>query len=481
MTMIKHKYPKLGLMIIGLFFIITSCKKIIDRDIIQSPTEANAFKTPADINHGVAGAYAILRTFLPDQVFLFGDIQGENFNKAKNGGSRLETDLQRRSGVGDLYQAGAGNWNGYYKTIAQCNLLLETIPKISGYQVNEKERYIGEAKFIRALCYFYLARLYGDVPLSTKAVEITNIPRAPQEEVFKLINEDLDVAISSLQNNYTEKSTRATKGAAAAIKAHVMGWLRKYDECEKLCNTVITGGTYSLVQDSAALISIFIGKSQEGIFELDFDSRNNELQRNKVYGRTLGRPWYKDQSDGGGGTDDYVLGFTPANRALLFPTGVRDTRRDVWFIKDTWTKEILFFGKYRTLKAQGDTASQNINESNIVITRLADVILLRAEALEALGRPGEAITELNKIRNRAKRPVYTSGGVLADTILIERRKELIGEGHYFFDLVRTRKMAKYHSKIKQADWYEAGAWLLPLTAANIAASNFVLTQNSFWR
>ncbi|SHG09284.1 RagB/SusD family nutrient uptake outer membrane protein [Pedobacter caeni] len=481
--MIKDKTQKIGLVIICLLFVLASCKKIIDRDIIQSPTAANAFRAPSDINHGLAGAYNMLRTFLPDQVFLFGDIQADNFNKAKNVGSRMETDLQRRAGVNDLIQAGAGNWNGYYTTISQCNLILEKIPTISGYTAGEKERYLGEARFLRALSYFYLVRLYGGVPLIMKSVDISNVGRSTQEEIFKAISDDLDAAISNLEVSYSnaDRAVRADKGAAKAIKAHLMGWMHKYDECEKLCNEVITSGKYSLVRDSTALLNIFVGKSPEGIFELDFDSKNNELQKNKMYNRTLGRPWYKDQSDGGGGTDEYVLGFTPAVRAVLFPKGVRDIRRDVWFIKSTWDSEILYFGKYRTLKAQGDTTSQNINESNLIITRLSDIILLRAEALDALNRPGEAMTELNKIRERAKRPNYTGGGILADTILLERRKELMGEGQYFFDLVRTRKMAKLHSKIKQADWYEKGAWLLPISSSIIAASNYVITQNEFWK
>lgn len=481
--MLKDKTQKVGIVLIGLFFILASCNKILDRDIILSPTDNNAFESPEDVNHALAGGYVLLRNVLPDKLFLFGDVQADNFNNPKNKGSRTETDLQRRSGIADLIQAGAGDWNGFYKTIAQCNLVLERIPTVSGYKIDQKERYIGEAKFLRALCYFYLSRFYGEVPIVLNSVDISNIARSTQDKVFEQINSDLDDAILKLKNTNPDgdKNIRATKGAAIAIKAHAMAWLRKYDECEKLCNTVMTMGSYSLVTDSAALINIFIGKSQEGIFELDFDSKNNELQKNKMYNRALGRPYYKDQSDGGGGTDDYVLGFTQTVRKTLFPDANRDIRRDVWFVKDTWTKDILYFGKYRTLQSQGDTTSQNINESNLIVTRLADVILLRAEALESLGRTPEAVTELNKIRNRAKRTTYKSGGILADTILLERRKELLGEGHYFFDLVRTRLMAKYHSKIKQADWYEKGAWLLPISASNIAASNFVITQNEFWK
>ncbi|MDR6783032.1 hypothetical protein ABIE26_000480 [Pedobacter africanus] len=481
--MLKYKTQKAAIVLIVLFFTLMSCKKILERDIILSPTDANAFESPEDVNHALAGAYVLLRDILPDKLFLFGDVQADNFNNPKNKSSRTETDLQRRSGIGDLIQAGAGDWNGFYKTIAQCNLILERIPGVQGYTLDQKERYTGEAKFLRALCYFYLARFYGDVPLILNSVDISNVARSPQDKVFELINADLDDAILKLRvaSPDGDKNIRATKGAAIAIKAHAKAWQQKYDECEKLCNTVMTMGNYSLITDSAALINIFIGKSQEGIFELDFDSKNNELQKNKMYNRTLGRPYYKDQSDGGGGTDDYVLGFTQTVRKVLFPDANRDIRRDVWFVKDTWTKDILYFGKYRTLKAQGDTTSQNINESNMIITRLADIILLRAEALNALGRTSESAVELNKIRNRAKRTTYKGDGILADTILLERRKELLGEGHYFFDLVRTRLMAKYHSKIKQADWYEKGAWLLPISPSNIAASNFVITQNEFWK
>lgn len=470
--------------------LLFSCKKILDPEIIEMPTAANAITAPADVEKAVAAAYSYLRAVVPDKVFLMGDVRADVFSSySQSVNVRPETPIATNT-ASALLNNGGGNWNQFYTVIAQCNLILEKIPTILNYDPSLRSRHIGEASFIRALTYFYLVRFWGDVPVNLKSVNIDNLSRAPQADVFKLIQSDLDIAIADLALDYKDgtKAVRATKGAAWAIKAHVRGWLQDYAGCEKLCDSVITQGPYSLVTDTLNLISIFVGKSNEGIFELNFDANARELQKNKVYNRTLGRPWYNDQSDGSGGTDKFILSPTRPQLDKMFPPSAQDARLFTWFDHATYLQGVgpsndrIFLGKYKTLQLKGDTSSQNINESNIIITRLADIMLLRAEALAspALNRAGEAAVLLNKVRQRAYTTPYTGGGSLPDTILLERRKELIGEGQYFFDLVRTRKLDK-DSKITAGDWYQTGAWLLPIDQLIIAKSNFMITQNDYWK
>ncbi|MBB6236222.1 hypothetical protein HDC90_000833 [Pedobacter sp. AK013] len=497
--LIKRK-SKILLVVLMAFALLFSCKKILNPDVIDIPTEGNAITSAADVEKAISAAYSFLRYVVPDKVFLMGDMRADAFSSySQSSNTKIETTIATNT-IAPLTNNGGGNWNDFYKVIAQCNLILEKIPQISTYDEATKKRHIGEASFIRGLTYFYLTRFWGDVPLNLKSINLDNIPRAPKADVFKQINADLDVAIANLQLSYAadDIAVRATKGAAWAIKAHVMGWMQDYSSCEKLCDSVITRGPYTLVADTNNLVSIFIGKTKEGIFELNFDANAREVQKNRVYNRTLGRPWYKDQSDGGGGTEKFILSPTTAQMNQMFIPGTKDARRFTWFVKEAYGKPFqvgkdifnndatsgsrYYLGKYRTLQLKGDTSSQNINESNIIITRLSDILLLRAEALasNSVNRPAEAITLLNRVRARAYAKPYTSGGDLQDTILLERKKELIGEGQYFFDLVRTRKLAKY-SKITAANWYETGAWLLPIDQTIIAKSNFVITQNDFWK
>lgn len=481
--LINRKY-KLIFMVLLSCALLFSCKKILNPDVIDIPTDANAFTSAADIDKGLAAAYSFLRTVVPDKVFLMGDMRANVFSSySQVENTRVETPIATNTSAA-LLNNGGGNWNGFYRAIAQCNLILDKMSGIAVYDEVTRKRHIGEASFIRALSYFYLVRFWGDVPLNLKSVDFDNIPRSPKADVFKQINADLDVAIANLQIEYAtgDKAVRATKGAAWAIKAHVMGWNQDYAACEKLCDSVITKGGYSLVTDTNNLVSIFTGKSSEGIFELNFDANLREVQKNRVYNRTLGMPWYKDQSDGGGGSNKFLLTPTRAQLNQMFVPGAKDGRKFTWFIRTSYATDRVFLGKYRTLQLKGDTSSQNINESNIIITRLSDIMLLRAEALASpsVGRPAEAITLLNEVRGRAKAYLYKPVGNLQDTILLERRKELIGEGQYFFDLVRTRKLNK-DSKITSTDWYEKGAWLLPIDQTIIAKSNFVITQNEFWK
>jgi hypothetical protein len=468
--------------------VLFSCKKILNPDVIEMPTAENAISSSADVEKAVAAAYSFLRVVVPDKTFLMGDVRANVFSSySQNQNVRTETWIATNAAA-SLLNNGGGDWSQFYTVIAQCNLVLEKIPQISSYDNQLRKRHLGEASFIRALTYFYLVRFWGDVPMNLKSVDIENLSRTPQADVFKQINADLDVAIANLELDYGDgdRAVRATKGAAWAIKAHVLGWLQDYAGCEKLCDSVISKGPYSLITDTTNLISIFVGKSREGIFELNFDASLRELQKNRVYNRTLGRPWYKDQSDGGGGTDKFILSPTRVQLNTMFPPSAKDARLFTWFIRETVLQGVaddrIYLGKYRSLQLKGDTSSQNINESNIIITRLPDIMLLRAEALAspAVGRSGEAIILLNKVRARAYAAPYNGGGNLADTILLERKKELIGEGQYFFDLVRTRKLDK-DSKITDGDWYQKGAWLLPIDQSVIAKSNFMITQNDYWK
>jgi len=484
----RNNLRKIASLFLIYSLVLFSCKKVLDPAVVQLPTADNAIQTAADVDKAVAASYSFLRSVLPDKVFLMSDVRANTFESySQTSNTRPETLIATNSITALLNNDNkGGDWSGFYKVIAQCNLVLEKIPTIQNYDQSAKRRSLGEASFLRGLTYFYLARFWGDVPMNLNAVNVDNLPRTPQAQVYDQIKKDLDVAIANLAPSYSagDKAVRATKGAAWAIKAHVLAWLQDYSGSEKLCDSVINNGQYSLITDTTQLLRIFIGKSQEGIFELNFDATLKEVQKNKVFNRTLGRPWYTDQSDGGGGTEKFLLCPPPALLAQMFPAREVDGRKSTWLTNSSKNFDPTrpYLGKYRTLQVQGDTTSQNINESNIIITRLADIMLLRAEALASaqVNRPAEAITWLNIVRGRAKARLYTSGGSLQDTILLERRKELLGEGQIFFDYVRTRKLAAY-SKITQADWYTKGAWLLPINPTIISQSGFVITQNSFWQ
>ncbi|MFD2969205.1 RagB/SusD family nutrient uptake outer membrane protein [Sphingobacterium bambusae] len=460
---------------------MANCTSILDQPIIQTPVAGNAWQTPMDVNQGVAGAYDLLRTALPNKLFMFGEARSGIYQLATSNNVRPYSLVQNNSRTELL--GGGTDWTDFYRVIAQANLILEMAGTISGYGTGEFERYTGEAAFIRALTYFTLARMFGDVPLQLQGIQQDAIARTSQQQIFEQIIDDLDYAISNLAVEYAtgDRAVRATRGSAQAIKAHVLAWLHRYEEAEQLCSEVIDNGQYQMVTDSASLISVFVGKSREGIFELNFSSDQAELRINQFYQHFLGRPWYRDVSDGGGGSENYLLIPRPAIKTQLFPTGQRDIRRGVWYIESTWNSDIPFLGKYRTLQGgSADTLSQNINESNIIITRLPDIILLRAESLAELNRNSEAAMELNKVRMRAMRPIYAGDGNIRDTILLERRVELIGEGHFFFDLVRTRQMPRYHPSITTTDWYENFSWSLPIHPNVLARSNNLIENYPIW-
>jgi len=464
-------------MLTGMCMICFSCSKILDQEVIQNPVSVNAWGNPADAEKEVAAAYDLLRTAVSNDYLLFkaGDIRAHDY---LNGSFGDLWAYYNDKGI-LLYSSAMSDWSNFYKVISQCNLILEKIEGIeqSKWSGNLKDRYTGETHFIRAFAYFLMVRLWGDVPLQLKAYNTDFISREKAEKVAVVIFEDLQYAAEHLQWEYSvpERGIRATKGAALTITAHAKAWFKDYTACEAACAKVINEGPYKLVQDTAKFMSIFIGKSEEGIFELNYSFAENELDPLGSIGKiTLPDPYYRNNYA-------YTLACPPADvKAALFPEGKPDRRKKYWFVESTWNTTNASLGKYRTLAAGQDTASGKINESNIIITRLADVMLLRAEALAALGRNADAVLEVNKVRKRADTPLYNGNGNIKDTILAERRIELTGEGHRFFDLVRTGQLPKFQPNISAAD-FQKGAWLLPIKPEIVANSNGTIVQNEFWK
>lgn len=132
---------------------------------------------------------------------------------------------------------GLVNWTRLYTAIGRANFVLNNLDKVSGLPGPLKNQYIGEALFTRSLCYFYLIRLWGDVPLVTKAFtsanEEFNLPRTPKKEVFAQIEKDLATALPFLPSNYganvSETKGRATKWAVLALQTDLFLWLAKVE------------------------------------------------------------------------------------------------------------------------------------------------------------------------------------------------------------------------------------------------------------
>lgn len=484
------KYLKktiIGAASIACLFGVVSCKKILDLEPHDTTFTSAYFNTGEDANTAIAGAYALLRNTLLDNYsyHVYGDVPAGEFS-INSGYDDANYNISNGEFTGLNVGGGIWEWTDEYKLIQQINLIINKVPGIDISKFtnqDDKQQIIGEAYFLRAYIYFYMSRVWGDVPLKLQPdLDIStavNIPRSPAATVLAQCLSDLKTAEADLKFGYadaSQRAVRANKGSALALRAHIDAWMGNYASCDSAANAVITQGGYALL-DSANYSQVFIGKSVEGIFEININySQSEGLALNGgAYLPTLETPYLAKKT--------YLE--WPVNQGYInqLYTDTNDIRYHKFFFQpSTGSGQTIKFSNiiYADGSAQNDPRLSN----NIIIFRLADIMLLRAEALNKLGKDGDALTLLNQVRERANVADYTgSGDALATTILEERLRELFYEGQSFYDLVRTKRLTDYNQNFPAAQFMNGspkGGWLWPVNP-DMFKDDFTLTQTPYWQ
>jgi hypothetical protein len=320
-------------------------------------------------------------------------------------------------------------WSNLYKEVYVANAAIEGLSNSGSISATLKNQLLGEAKFIRAFLYFYLANLFGDVPLVTTTNYQLNdrIARTPSAQVYQQIIADLKDAQNSLSDNFldptgavTTERTRPNKGAATALLARVYLYQQKWDSAVAEATAVLSN-TASYGLDS--LNGVFLENSTEGIWE---------LQSITPGFNTLDGYYYILTSPPGRGRFSVALSSQLIN---AFELG--DNRFSEWVGTYTnGTKTYYYPFKYK----EGTYNTANPVTEYEVVLRLGEQFLIRAEAEAQLGDLGDAALDLNTIRGRADLPntgAATQADMLA-AIYHERQVELFTEwGHRWFDLQRS--------------------------------------------
>ncbi len=346
-------------------------------------------------------------------------------------------------------------WRESYTGINRANEVIANVPGIT-MDANLQSRVIGEAQFLRALFYFNLVRLFGDVPLltlPTASLQGNNVARTPAAEVYAQIIRDLTEAEAALPVAYAGGDRgRATKGAAQTLLAKVYltrGYLpfKEADDFQKAADKakeVIAAGTYRLWPDYANAFSLANENGAESIFEVQFQS-NLGGEGSSFTGTLLPRA-----TPLGSGFSNFV---PTADFAGSFEPG--DRRRE-WGFYTSYTKgsqvvtlPFPYFFKFLDEGVINANANTNDANTNHPVLRYADVLLMAAEALNERnnGPTPEAYEYINQVRRRAR----TQPDALPDLagleyasfrekVLEERGRELYLEGHRWFDLARTGKL-----------------------------------------
>jgi hypothetical protein len=330
------------------------------------------------------------------------------------------------------------DWQELYNEIRAANAVLDDVPKITDPALtsDRKAMILGEAKFLRANHYYWLVTEWGGCPIITTVTNGGNLSPARNTvaEVYAQIIADLKSADSVLQATpYNSQLGRATKGAAEALLAKTYAQMGDYTNCLAYCNKVISSGTYSLVPNFANLWGVANKNNSESIFE---------LQSNAIAYGFFGFEIFDFVASDGYPKRDIASANLIANFKAAGDTGVRYKTTINWQIPgaafvmppNAWdpSQPIPFMNKYP------DANGYN-SPDDIVLIRLADIILLAAEANNQLGNTTDAAALLNQIRARAGLPntTATAQADLAIAILNERQLELVFEMTRWNDLQRA--------------------------------------------
>ncbi len=333
------------------------------------------------------------------------------------------------------------DWRYLYSTIGKTNTIINNLDgTIPGLTEERKKQIIGEASFIRAFMYFQAVQLWGDVPLqltevkSISAAELDKIysiifpARSTQEEVYTQIIKDFETALANVNVTAIHKGI-ATKGAVNAMLAKVYATRpnKDWNKVLSYCNDVIAGG-YTLLPNYDDLWNNSAENTAESIFEINYNGGASDGNWGvKIF---RGLDWKKFNLP----SNDLAKAFDAEGDLVRKNASI--TFLDVsgkWSDAHWPQTKYPFINKYRKF----DEGSNQ----NYIFIRLADIILLKAEALNENGDMQGALQLVNQIRKRAKLADATAAGKeeMKAVIAKERRLELAFEGHRWYDLKRTGK------------------------------------------
>ncbi|WDF53983.1 RagB/SusD family nutrient uptake outer membrane protein [Mucilaginibacter sp. KACC 22063] len=452
--------------------ISAGCKKDLDVQDPNAPTTTIFWKSANDAQLGVNAIYSTFHRAGICRWFFFATMIRADEGWSTSPDANLQNNFDQFINNDYNYGNFTGIWNDLYVGIARCNQVLDNVPNIN-MDASLKARYLGEAKFLRALFYYHLASLWGNVPLQLKSSTPTDLPpTSPQNQVWAQVEKDLADAAASLPASYTGNDVgRATKGAANALMAKAYMQQHNYQAALQPLLAVIQSNVYSLrpnYQDNFLSTTEF---NSESVFEYgnalnpnDNHDDDTQLsnQDNLNYGSSI-PPFFAPRP----------IGFTDGQARRWLVTefekektaaGARDPRLGASLLFDstdvrgpqfTMIYGQTFASRYGSTPNSDVWFRKFLNDNNGTATgdsfhspnnyrfiRYADVLLMYAECLNETNSTATAYQYVDQVRARAGlAPLATvMPGMSHDQFLAqikhERITELTGEGHRFNDLAR---------------------------------------------
>lgn len=472
----KTTYKIVQQVFLGMILVVTlvSCKKFLDIKPDTSLTTGNAYNSAQDIENAITGAYRAFyhEYYIWDNVLL-SDVRSDNAYAGGGGDQPILAYDELNISTGNNRML--ADWSQLYIGIGRCNAILNKIDAISDPFLDKNNRRTqikGEAAFLRAFHYYQLVKQWGGVPLELNSNSSdpakTNLPRATEKEVYDQIVKDLELAVTNLPDAYNGPSgsvtdnipsvnkVRATKGAANALLAKVWAQRsdRDYNKVLQYCNAVIgSPAGYSLLTNYDHLFDGDHYSNSESILEVAFIGGNWDVSN-------WGVQLYLAPEDG---WQKYCV---PSKNLVNAYDAEGDNVRknaNITYFKDVpWADENWNPCQDNAVAVPFNFKQRHPDGWNsgdrYYLLRLADIILLKAEAQNETGNFVQAATTLNIVRNRVGlAPVTgTSQTQMKTKILNERRLELAFEAQRWDDLLRSGQAVNIMNNLGEVKYTCAG-------------------------
>jgi len=504
----------------------TACTDWLDVKPNNEQVTTDYWKSKEDVEAVVTSGYYYLRECVPTLI-KWGELRGGTFYSGSSSDALLQDfNLTPSSSICDYQKI--------YKVINMANSVIKYAPDVADdtYYESMKNSHLCEAYFLRAYCYFILMKNYKEVPLVIEPyvddTESFDMAKSTEEEITAQIKSDVETALATNAAKTTydvdwQTKGRVTKWALYALMADVCVWSEDYDKAIGYCDLILNAtDTFrpAFMSNTADWFSMFSdGNSNESIFELNWDYNTNQETNNFTnlfaYLTTSGsylsfttRAMEKMREEttelvGTSGTAEQRYG-----RMLLASYVLSSSSVTGWE-----TANNFYLWKYKATDVQDVTGGvRTHNDANFIIYRVAEVVLLKAQAEIMKGNKAEAVRMINKIRNRAGLsnfndidPDVAGADVqvaqldetsLLEEVLNQKDMEFLGEAKRWYDLLWLGRIqsGKYRdlfvSKVLEgnqttnASWIESvlrdgNAWYMPLPQADIE-HNSLLKQNTYY-
>lgn len=484
-----------------ILFLIQSCQSVLEEEIVSGITAESHYNTPEGFQSAVNAAYGPLRSYFGKEhgtnVSVFGT---DTYTKGGHGSYKFINDYT--AGLNPGVASFQVIWDSFYRGINTTNTVIDRADDVEGLDEEEKNSKVAEARFLRALYYFYLVQMFGDIPLTLEETTEakTEATKTPVAQVYEAILEDLQFAAEHLPVEQDQYG-RATKPAAEHLLAKVhltRGNEDDWSNAAAYAKKVIHEYDFELLENFEDVFDHDNELHSEVIWSVQYT--NDPLtQGDGNHTHVFFRPWYEIypglQRSLDPGYGRMWIRYRPTRFALeLFSEN--DSRyhatfqtvwyyndessmpRDengnlisqlgdtaIWITKQEFTQEEIDSKPYMlvtwdnisenlypSLKKYDDFKRASINDMrgsrDFIVFRLAETYLIAAEALMQAGNLTEAVEYINVVRRRAAYPgeeaemEITEADLDIDFILNERARELLGEGHRWFDLKRTGKLVE---------------------------------------